>query len=294
MSTPTISRLAWRLTIDGLVERPYALDWDLLVQLGEKYGREVVSVHECYGSPLKPPTEAVRRVGNVRWFGVPLNVVLSLAGRLGDDAAFIWADGLDSGSFGGVEAEKYQKDLPLSKAFDDNVVVVWLMNDEPLSIERGGPVRLIVPGWFGTNSVKWFCRISVQSERAKGPFTTTFYNAVLPNGRLEPVWGVEVNSIVCSPWPGEVVRTGVVQIWGWCWCCGDADEIAGVVVVDGEESHTGVVATANGPAWQRWTVSLNLTEGEHVVYARARTASGAVQPLKNRRNEVHRVMFKVG
>ncbi|OQO15231.1 hypothetical protein B0A48_00614 [Cryoendolithus antarcticus] len=300
MATPTISRSAWRLTTDGLVERPYALDWPLLLQLGERHGRTVESVHECYGSPLKPPTEAVRRAGNVDWFGIPLQILLSLAGPLSDAAAYIWADGLDSGTFGGVAADRYQKDLPLGKAMGEEVMVAWRMNGEELSVERGGPVRLVVPGWFGTNSVKWLCRLSVQAARATGPFTTKFYNEVVPgkeaDGTVRPVWAVEVNSIICSPAPAEVIEDGDVEIWGWCWCCGDADEIAGVKVVldGGTQMVNAAVAQGEGPSWQRWSTLLRLGEGEHEVYARASTAHGDVQPLGNRRNEVHRVRFHIG
>ncbi|OQO13952.1 hypothetical protein B0A48_00827 [Cryoendolithus antarcticus] len=300
MATPTISRAAWRLTIDGRVERPYALDWKLLMQLGERHGRTVESVHECYGSPLKPPTEAVRRVGNVKWFGVPLAVLLDLAGSLGEGAQYVWADGLDAGTFGDVAADRYQKDVPLAKALSDDVLVAWWMNGEELSVERGGPVRLVVPGWFGTNSVKWLCRLSVQAERAMGPFTTRFYNELVPGkeaeGTMRPVWGVEVNSIICSPEPAQVLEAGIIEIWGWCWCCGDADEIAGVEVVsaDGTQIVHAAVEHREGPSWRRWIANLTIKQGAHEVYARASTTNGNLQPLGNRRNEVHRVKFHVG
>ena len=42
------------------------------------------------------------------------------------------------------------------------VLVAWAMNGELLTENRGGPVRLVVPGYFGTNSVKWLCRLEIQ------------------------------------------------------------------------------------------------------------------------------------
>jgi len=162
----------WLLAIDGLVERPFALTYEQLLKLPSS---NVQSVHECFGSPLAPATTALWRVGNVIWTGVPLRIVLDMA-RPQQSADFVWSEGLDSGTFAGVDADRYQKDLPLAKARSHEVLVAYRMNGQPLGRERGGPVRLVVPGWFGTNSTKWLCRLSVCEGRAPGPYTTRFYN----------------------------------------------------------------------------------------------------------------------
>ena len=66
----------WILVVDGLVERPFSITLDQLRQLPSK---TITSLHECYGSPLVPNNKAPRRIGNVRWTGVPLHELLGIA-----------------------------------------------------------------------------------------------------------------------------------------------------------------------------------------------------------------------
>ncbi|KAH8755079.1 Oxidoreductase, molybdopterin-binding domain-containing protein [Diaporthe sp. PMI_573] len=157
MGAAVVDHERWLLIIDGLVQHPFALT---LGQLRSLPTSSITSFHECYGSPLKPPTEAVWRVGNVTWTGVRLFHILEIA-RLMETAQFVWSEGLDHGTFAGVTSDRYQKDLPLSKALGSEVLVALEMNGQPLGKERGGPVRLVVPGWFGTNSTKWLCRLTL-------------------------------------------------------------------------------------------------------------------------------------
>lgn len=56
-------------------------------------------------------------------------------------AEYVWSEGLDRGKFGGVEADRYQKDLPMDKAWSEEVLVAYAMNSEPLSKNRGGYVE---------------------------------------------------------------------------------------------------------------------------------------------------------
>lgn len=282
----------YTLKISGLVTNPLTLT---LQRLQTDFPpTTLTSIHECYGSPLNPPpTRALWRIGNIQWKGVRLSQILALAGPFLPQSEFIWAEGLDRGTFAGVHADRYQKDLPLTKALQPEVLLAWEMNGEPLDREHGGPLRLVVPGWFGTNSVKWVSRISVREGRAEGPFTTTFYNEPDPKGGVRSVWKVQVNSMVVRPAPGEVVRRERLVVEGWAWDC--EQPVAGVSVsVDGGKSwEDAVVEDRVGFSWQRFSVMLGLGIGRHKVIARATSRTGSVQPLSGSRNHCHGVEFEV-
>ena len=281
----------WKLVISGLVEEPYALTLSELRQLPAK---TITSFHECYGSPLLPPTKALWRVGNVRWTGVPLRDILARA-KPHSQAKFVWSDGLDRGAFAGVAADRYRKDLPMKKALSPEVLVAYKMNDQPLTMHRGGPVRLIVPGYFGTNSTKWLCRLSVEESRASGPFTTIFYNEQIPgraSGVTRPVWQAQPNSMITRPAAESVLDTTTIQVEGWCW---SEDGIGGVrVSADGCRVWTDApVQQRVDYGWQRFSCYLELSPGPCELAAQATSLSGDVQPLAQARNHVHRVPVTV-
>jgi sulfane dehydrogenase subunit SoxC len=73
--------------------------------------------------------------------------------------------------FEGDRCDAFVKDLPLDRAAAD-VLIAYEMNGSPLRPENGYPARLVVPGYYGTNSVKWLTRLTLADARAAGPFTT--------------------------------------------------------------------------------------------------------------------------
>ncbi|KAK3063916.1 hypothetical protein LTS18_011709, partial [Coniosporium uncinatum] len=64
MGVAVVDEERWTLLVDGLVQRPFSLS---LKQLRSLPSTTVTSIHECFGSPLKPPVDALWRVGNVQW-----------------------------------------------------------------------------------------------------------------------------------------------------------------------------------------------------------------------------------
>ena len=291
---PAVVDLAkWRLVITGMVQRPFSLT---LEQLKQFEVSSITSFHECYGSPIKPPVENVWRIGNVTWSGVRLSTLLALAQPL-VGARYVWSEGLDYGSFGGVQGiDRYQKDLPVEKAVGSEVLAAWMMNGELLGKERGGPVRLVVPGWFGTNSTKWLCKLSLRSERAGSLFTTKWYNEVDPtkeDGSTRPVWGVEPNSLIVKPEPGAVVGEDVV-VRGWAWSCDGIERVE--VDIDGSSCmcwEAAILETRKEFEWQAWSVRLKLSGGDHTIRARATSKEGAQQPISGRRNHMHSITICV-
>ena len=170
LGVPRIARDDWSLTIDGLVARAQTLSFGDLMRFAKV---SVTSVHQCAGSPLAP-NEPTQRVCNVTWGGARLGDVLARCEPL-PSARFVWSTGADYGSFGGVSIDSYVKDIPIERVASD-VLLAYEMNGDPLAPEHGFPVRLVVPGFYGTNSVKWLTCLTLAEHRAGGPFTTRWYN----------------------------------------------------------------------------------------------------------------------
>ncbi|WP_348627828.1 molybdopterin-dependent oxidoreductase [Mesorhizobium sp. M1A.F.Ca.IN.022.04.1.1] len=201
----------WFVQIDGMVNKPTTLR---LADLKAMPQREYMSFHECAGSPLSP-AEPKRRVGNVVWKGVPLAYVLKEIATIRDNASFVWTAGLEWGEYADVRNEVFVKDLPVAKALAPEVLLATQINGHLLTPDRGGPVRLVVPGWYGTNSVKWVGSITAADRRAPGPWTTRFYNDTTPNG-ARPVWAVAPESVIVRPDPTLPLAAGeAVDVWGW-------------------------------------------------------------------------------
>lgn len=225
---------------------------------------------------------------------MPLRTLLSWARPRGA-AQYVWSEGLDSGTFAGIYADRYQKDLPLEKALSAEVLVAFEMNGEPLGRERGGPVRLIVPGWFGTNGTKWLCRLSLQECRAPSPYITQLYNTEDPDDaerRMIPVWRIDVNSMIVHPTPEEAVTGPKVEVDGWTWSTDGVKKVQ-VSVNQGESWEATELMPRRDFSWQRFSVSLNLGTGSYTLIAKATSRCEKTQAMSQRRNHVHSVRFEV-
>jgi sulfane dehydrogenase subunit SoxC len=157
-----LDREAWSLTIDGLVERSICLRFSDLTAYPK---HTVSSFHQCAGSPLQP-LEPTRRISNVRWSGARLSDLLRDC-RPAPQAKYLWSYGADHGTFGDIEHAAYAKDLPLERVPSD-VLIAYELNGAPLPAEHGFPARLVVPGFYGTNSVKWLNRMTLAGTRCAG------------------------------------------------------------------------------------------------------------------------------
>jgi DMSO/TMAO reductase YedYZ molybdopterin-dependent catalytic subunit len=289
-----VERREWTLAVDGMVERPRTLRFEDLARYPKT---RLTSVHQCCGSPLAP-FEPTRRVSNVEWGGARLAEVLADCRPRGG-AQYLWSFGADGGQFSGVTVEAYCKDLPFTRV-DADVLVAYEMNGEALSAEHGFPARLVVPGFYGTNSVKWLTRMTLAEGRAPGPFTTRWYNdPVLDDagramGQTTPVWSIAPESIIVRPQPEEPVQRGTsTEVWGWAWADG------GVRSVQIRTDAAGAwlpaeLEPARGRAWQRFSVIWKPDRaGSVVLAARAEAPSGLLQPVTGRRNSVFEVPVTV-
>jgi DMSO/TMAO reductase YedYZ molybdopterin-dependent catalytic subunit len=295
LGVPRLDRERWALTIDGLVERRLTLSFADLARFTKV---TLTSVHQCAGSPLQP-LEPTRRICNLTWGGVRLTDLLAACRPL-RDASFVWSCGADFGTFSGVEVDAYVKDLPLARA-DSDVLVAYELNGAPLPPEHGFPARLVVPGFYGTNSVKWLTRITLADARADGPFTTRWYNdpildsAGIVTSKTSPVWSIAPESIIVAPASGDVIAaSSQTELWGWAW----ADDGVGTVDVSVDGGATWLPAEVEAPRgreWQRFVMHWQPEKvGPTILCARATSLREEQQPLTKSRNAVHQVAVTVG
>lgn len=276
----------WSLAVGGMVAAPLRLT---LADLAALPRRTLTSVHQCAGNPMAP-TVPTRRVACVTWGGVALADVLAQAG-VDPAARFVWSDGADGGSFAGEDVPFYRKDLRLDRLGAD-VLLATHLNGEALPAEHGGPLRLVVPGFFGTNSVKWLWRLTLADRRADGLFTTRFYNDTAEGAASRPVWALAPEAVFVTPAPDASV-IGVTTLRGWAWSDAAVAEVA-ISDDDGATWSAARVAPREARGWQAWDAAWTpRRSGAHTLLCRATDATGATQPLAGARNAVHATTVRV-
>ena len=294
LGIPQVDPAHWSFEIGGLVRTPKSFT---LADLQTFPKRSVQSVHECAGNPVTPD-KPERRVGNVVWSGVELTTLFEAVG-VDERASYLWSYGLDSGEFEGNAVDSYLKDLPLWRVAAGDVIVAYELNGAPLPREHGFPARLFVPGFYGTNSVKWLARMELTERRAEGLFTTKFYNdAISPDethaqARSRPVWEIAPESIIVAPAPGATLSRDGQVITGWAWA---ANGISAVEISDddGATWRAAEVGPRSEWSWQRFSFDWRPQKSGRVnLSSRAISTTGECQPPSGKRNAIYTVSVDV-
>ena len=183
---------------------------------------EIVAVNQCSGNGrgFSNPRVAGGQMGNgamgnARWKGVRLKDVLSRAG-LAATARAVTFDGLDP-----AVTEKipdFVKALEVDQALDEDTLLAYEMNGEDLPMLNGYPLRLVVPGFFGTYWVKHLHRIEVTGEPYNGYWMDPAYRVpdntcacVEPGStpkKTRPITRFNVRSFITSLAEGDKVERG--------------------------------------------------------------------------------------
>ncbi len=288
---PDLDPDAWRLRVDGLVERPLSLS---LRTLREAFvERTSIATLQCAGN-RREGLIAVRDIpgeapwgpgatGTATWTGVALADVLALAGPL-QTAAHVGLEGADV-SDEAEPAQLFGGSIPLDKASRPEVLLAWAMNGHPLPAVHGAPVRVVVPGYIGARSVKWLTRIELRDDPWPGYFQDVVYRLLRPEQNAGPGVGmplglVALNSDVLVPHDGAVVPAGEIEVRGYAFAGGDRYVARVDVSTDNGQSwrEAELLDDLGRWAWRHWRITLNLAPGEHKILVRAWDSSAATQP----------------
>ena len=278
-----IPKMLPELYVTGRTGPPRPVTLDAIRSLP---ARTLAVTLECAGNGrkfLEPPVPGEQwglgAAGTAEWTGAALHSILEGADLA--SAVEVLFRGADEGIPKDLGIRiAYERSLPLDVARSDHVLVAYAMNGEPIPPEHGGPLRLIVPSWYGMASVKWLAEIRVLHRPFDGFFQKDRY---VIDGR--PLRGIEPRAVITSPADGAEVAGGSIEIRGFAWS-GRAPLQRIELTADEQDRLAVIDAAADWPrfAWHEFVFAISLAPGEHVLTARAIDRDGNTQPLTQRWN----------
>ncbi|MGI9505535.1 MAG: molybdopterin-dependent oxidoreductase, partial [Geminicoccaceae bacterium] len=172
------------------------------------------------------------------------------------------------------------------QVMDDQALLVYGMNGQPLEPQHGYPLRLLVPGWYGMTSVKWLRRIEAVSQRFDGHYmdgTYRYRDTIEVAG--EPVTHQRIRSLMAPPgvpdfyFRKRMVEAGKHRLVGRAWA-GPKKVVKVEVSTDGGKSWAPAQVEPAGAAccWQGWSFDWQATPGETTLAVRATDEDGNTQP----------------
>ncbi|RYZ92793.1 MAG: oxidase, partial [Proteobacteria bacterium] len=176
---------SYRLRIKGHVERELNLSLAEIKKLAKPV--DLVAVNQCSGNSRgfsKPRVFGAQlgngSMGNAKWTGIPLSAVLKSAG-IKTGGKFVTFNGLDKPVL--PSTPDFVKALSIELAMGGEPILAWAMNDVDIPLLNGFPLKLIVPGYYGTYWVKHLSEIEVLNHDFDGFFMSTAYR--LPDNDCE-------------------------------------------------------------------------------------------------------------
>ncbi len=286
----------WSLSVEG-VRNPRKITVGELRQLGLV---SVATVLQCSGNgrgffkhKASGAQWKVGASGCVVWSGVPVAEVVKAMGGVAGGATLITASGGERIP-AGIDPKTVMVERSVPLKVMDQALLAWELNGEPLPLAPGGPLRFVVPGYYGINNVKYVSRLAFTDKETAANIQTSGYR-VRPIGQkgtpAQPsMWEMNVKSWINYPSgePGELIRSGAVQIHGVAFA--GVNPVTRVEVsTDGGKSWGN--ARFVGPdlgryGWRQFVFPAQLEAGNtYTLASRATDAQGTTQPMERVENE---------
>jgi len=284
---PEIDPAKYRLKFSGLVNKPAEFT---LADLKAMKPVELVNGFECSGNSPRS-IQGLSSCG--KFTGVRLSAVLKQLG-VNSKAREVVFFGADRGPTDIAFRQntykleqQFGRSITLEHALQPEPLIAYALNGEPLTLNQGFPVRLIMPGWYGVANVKWLAEVHLQEDRYLGNYQARWYRT------LRGVGGTGTDTDPETQWvETEVTHMQLKSVIARVRKSGGAHQVAGFVLNDGTPLKSVEVQIDNGP-WQKATLdSANsrfswklftyrwdgATPGEHTLVSRATDVNGLVQP----------------
>jgi DMSO/TMAO reductase YedYZ molybdopterin-dependent catalytic subunit len=252
LQIPGIEPQDWRLRITGMVEHEIELSFaDLLALPLEESTTTLTCVSNEVGGDL---------IGNATWLGYPIRHLLARAKPSGD------ADMVFSRSQDGWTAS-----TPIEALTDErNAILAVGMNGQPLPLEHGYPVRMVVPGLYGyVSATKWVVSLEVTKFADHTAYwTDRGWSARGP---------IKLSSRIDVPSDGHQVKAATVAVAGVAWSQHTGVSAVQVRIDDGPWQQATLADAISADTWRQWKFAWEATPGAHTIRVRATDAKGIVQ-----------------
>jgi DMSO/TMAO reductase YedYZ molybdopterin-dependent catalytic subunit len=317
---PVLDPKQWRMKIHGNgLERSIDIGYEDLLKMPS---RTIIATMECHGNGRSLFWEqqdqmqvaggnwVLGAVGQAEWQIVPLSHIFGVAGLKKDAKSALFWSGVDGGDMG--------RPMPVADIVSraDDIGLCFKMNGNPLTPDHGAPVRLVVPGWGGTASIKWitemrvdthqhWCRLNTRGEVYIGPDyaapavgpTDEFIGSITAADVKGPmVTWMPIKTLITVPlvlekspsvpanyplkrgeWPRMTAGRQLVRGYAWAPQFGIRDV---EFRVDGGAWQR---ANIQGPnlgryTWVRFDFLWDARPGDHVIETRGVDMAGNVQP----------------
>jgi DMSO/TMAO reductase YedYZ molybdopterin-dependent catalytic subunit len=272
---PAIDAATWMLRVHGMVDREITLDFDRLLAR-PMIERDITLA--CVSNEVGGPY-----VGNARWIGAPLADLLREAGVQADASQIVSrsADGFTIGT-------------PTAVAMDGrDAMLAVSMNGEPLPLEHGFPVRMVVPGLYGyVSATKWLVDLELTTLDA--------YDAYWIQRGWAKEAPIKTQSRIDTPADGARLSAGRVAVAGVAWAQHRGIERVEVAVDDGDWQESELGAPDTIDTWRQWVYRWDAAPGSHTLAVRATDAEGDTQtagraaPFPDGATGHHTIVVEIG
>jgi DMSO/TMAO reductase YedYZ molybdopterin-dependent catalytic subunit len=254
ITVPQVRPAGYRLALGGMFDTPRTYRLRELYDRRDLIERDITLT--CVSNEV-----GGNLAGSARWLGVPLGTLLRENGIRPESSQLVCrsVDGMTIGA-------------PTRSALEvaDAMLAIG-MNGEPLPVEHGFPVRMIIPGLYGyVSACKWLTRIEATTYEAFDAYW------------IERQWAaqgtIKVASRIDTPVPQTSFRAGRRAVAGVAWAQTRGISRVEVRVDDGAWADAQLAPSADADLWRPWVLPTEFARGRHTVTVRATTADGETQP----------------
>lgn len=263
---PVVSAEGWKISVAGLGE----FSFEQLLAMPRK---TVQATLECAENPTGGGL-----VSHASWEGIPTAELIAKA-QPKPDARYLLM----------TSADGFVRAIPLEKAKHPDTLLAVRMNGQLIGPQHGGPARMLVPGWYGVDSLKWVRSLEFAADlpALKGyRRRTRSLLAGVTEG--DPVSAVQVKSVFARPLDGAVLSGRKFILRGAAWA-GENSVKAVEVSTDAGKTWTSaqVAGQPQKYCWVHWQSEWKIARtGEHQLLVRATDDQGRTQPAERPSNRV--------